>query len=84
MNKLIPTLAALVTASFPALAMGAGATDADANGDGLLTVEEVQAVYPEVTAETFSAMDANADGALDENEIEAAQAAGLMKAPSDG
>lgn len=56
------------------------ATEADANGDGLLTLDEVQAVMPEVTAESFSAMDLNADGALDAAEVEAAQDAGLMPA----
>jgi hypothetical protein len=56
------------------------ATQVDANGDGMLTVEEVQAVYPEITAEAFSAMDVNADGGLDADEVAAAQEAGLMPA----
>lgn len=69
----------------PAYAMGQSATEVDANGDGLLSVSEVQAVYPDITAETFSAMDLNADGALDDAEIVAAQEAGVMPAaPSDG
>ncbi len=59
---------------------GLAATAADANGDGLLTLDEVQAVMPEVTAAAFSAMDLNADGALDAAEVEAAQEAGLMPA----
>nr|WP_257883704.1 hypothetical protein [Roseobacter insulae] len=53
---------------------------ADANGDGVLTIDEVQAVYPDITAETFSTMDLNADGALDEAEVQSAQEAGLMPA----
>ena len=69
----------------PAYAMGQAAAEVDANGDGLLSVSEVQAVYPDVTAETFSAMDLNADGALDDSEVVAAQEAGVMPAaPSDG
>lgn len=64
--------------------MGAGATEVDANGDGILSVAEVQAVYPEVTAEQFSAMDLNADGSLDNSEIQAAQEAGLMPATNEG
>ncbi|QJF50942.1 hypothetical protein [Roseobacter ponti] len=56
------------------------ATEADANGDGVLTIDEVQAVMPEVTADDFNTMDLNADGALDSAEIEAAQQAGLMPA----
>ena len=54
------------------------ATAADINGDGMLTIDEVKAVMPEVTAESFSEMDTNADGALDAAEVEAAQSAGLM------
>jgi hypothetical protein len=56
------------------------ATDADANGDGVLTIDEVQAAMPDVSAETFNAMDLNADGTLDAAEIEAAKQAGLMPA----
>lgn len=56
------------------------ATEADANGDGVLTLDEVQAVMPDVTVETFSAMDLNDDGALDAAEVQAAQEAGLMPA----
>ncbi len=53
---------------------------ADANGDGVLTIDEVQAAFPDISAESFSTMDLNADGALDEAEVQAAQEAGLMPA----
>ena len=56
----------------------AAVTDADANGDGVLTIDEMQAVMPDITAESFSQMDTNADGALDSAEVKAAQTAGLM------
>jgi hypothetical protein len=78
------TAAALTALCLPAYAMGAGAADLDSNGDGLLSVTEVQAVYPDVTAEQYSAMDLNADGALDDAEVTAAQEAGMMPASSDG
>lgn len=69
----------------PAYAMGQSAADVDANGDGLLSVTEVQTVYPDITAEQFSAMDLNADGALDDAEVQAATEAGVMPAaPSEG
>ena len=42
LNKL--TTIALSSLCVPALAMGAGAAELDANGDGLLSVSEVQAV----------------------------------------
>ena len=70
-----------------ALGMGAMATTAfadvsamDTNGDGLLTMDEVQASYPEVTADQFSQVDINGDGAVDDAELTAAQEAGLMPA----
>ncbi|UYV39449.1 hypothetical protein N4R57_10860 [Rhodobacteraceae bacterium D3-12] len=69
-------LAALMT---PAMALTALA-ETDANGDGLLTIEEVQAAHPDVTAEAFSTMDLNGDGALDAEEVTAATEAGLLKA----
>lgn len=79
------TAIALSTLCLPVYAMGQGAAELDVNGDGLLSVSEVQAVYPDVTAEQFSAMDLNADGALDDAEVVAAQEAGVMPAaPSDG
>ncbi|NEK20926.1 hypothetical protein GV827_00730 [Sulfitobacter sp. JBTF-M27] len=78
------TMVAIATLCMPAFAMGAGAAEVDANGDGILSVAEVQAVYPDVTTEQFSAMDLNADGALDDGEVQAAQEAGMMPAPSEG
>ncbi|MEI4261179.1 EF-hand domain-containing protein [Roseovarius sp. D0-M9] len=68
-----------------ALGMGALATSAfadmssvDTNGDGMATMDEVQAVYPEMTAEEFSEIDANGDGAIDETEMSDAKEAGLL------
>lgn len=55
-------------------------SDLDTNGDGMLTLDEVQAAYPDVTAEDFSAMDTNADGALSDDEVKAAIDAGQMPA----
>lgn len=78
------TAVALAALTVPVLAISAGATEVDANGDGLLSVTEVQAVYPDVTAEQFSAMDLNADGALDDGEVEAATEAGMMPAADGG
>ena len=74
MTKSIATTFAFLASASVALS----ATAADTNGDGLLTIDEVQAVMPDVTAEAFNAMDTNADGALDVAEVEAAQDAGLM------
>jgi len=74
----VSAAAALMILGLPAAGMSAGAAEVDANGDGVLSVVEVQNVYPDVTADQFTAMDLNADGALDEAEVTAAQEAGLM------
>ena len=58
-------------------------SDLDTNGDGMLTLDEVQAAYPEITAEDFSAMDTDSDGALSAEEVTAATEAGQLPA-SDG
>ncbi|WP_415402680.1 hypothetical protein [Tateyamaria sp. SN3-11] len=79
----IATLTFMAALAIPALAMGQGAADLDTNQDGVLTIDEVQASFPEITSDAFSAMDLNADGALDADEIAAAQEAGLMPA-TDG
>ncbi len=59
-------------------AMGTAATEVDADGDGMLTIAEVQAVYPEMTVDQFNQVDANADGMLDDAEVQAARDAGMM------
>lgn len=61
-----------------ALATSAFAQDVDANGDGLMTMDEIQAAYPDMTAEQFSQIDTNGDGAIDNAEFTAAQDAGLL------
>ncbi|WP_424986565.1 hypothetical protein [Microbulbifer sp. S227A] len=71
-------LKALAALAIGLPAMAFAATEIDANGDGVLTLDEVQAVYPEISVESFSAMDLNADGTLDDAESVAAQDAGLM------
>lgn len=77
--------AAFLALTGTAFAMSGAAIEIDADGDGILSVAEVQAIYPEVTAAQFSEMDLNADGALDDAEVKAAQAAGKMPvAPSEG
>jgi hypothetical protein len=75
------TVSALLGMAMAATAWAAG--DVDANGDGVLTMDEVQAAYPNINAEAFTAMDVNADGTLDADEVAAAQQAGLMP-PTEG
>ncbi|NHQ73596.1 EF-hand domain-containing protein [Roseovarius gahaiensis] len=73
------TLAAALVA--PGFAM---AETMDANDDGLVSMSEFQTMYPDLGADIFSIIDTNADGALSEDEIEAARATGtLPEAPTD-
>lgn len=64
----------------PAFAMGQSAVQMDSNEDGVLSLAEVQAVYPDMTEETFITVDLNGDGVLEDVEVKAAQEAGLIPA----
>lgn len=44
--------------------------DADANGDAVLTFDELTSVLPQATPEEFAAVDLNADGKLNYDEFE--------------
>lgn len=71
-------LATLTSAIVLTAATAAFAEGLDANGDGMVTIEETVAMYPDVTVEAFSEADTNDDGVLDAEELAAAQEAGLI------
>ena len=76
--KVAPVAFGLMFAATPALfAQDAGP---DVDGDGMVSMEEFTAAYPELTEETFAVADANADGMLDADEIAAAAEAGVLPA----
>ena len=52
----------------------------DADADGMVTLVEAQAMYPDFTAEQFATADADASGALDAAELAAAVEAGVLPA----
>jgi hypothetical protein len=54
--------------------------DADASGNWSLV--ELQAVWPEMTKDSFAAVDANGDGAVDETELKAALDNAVLTAPA--
>jgi hypothetical protein len=65
------------------LVSGTGAfaqTALDADGDGMVTLEEVHALYPDVTAEDFAATDIDDDGMLTGYEVTLAVASGIIPA----
>lgn len=74
MIKFSLTLASLV------LAAGSVAAQAkvDADGNGLITVSEMEAALPSVTEETFVTVDTNGDGLIDRDELAAGRAEGMI------
>ncbi|RMA43099.1 EF-hand domain-containing protein [Rhodophyticola porphyridii] len=52
----------------------------DTDGDGLYSLEEVQAAMEDVTEEMFAAADTDGDGFLSEDELTAAEEAGTFDA----
>ncbi len=84
MTKQAPlTISIALALGLPTVGFALTPAEMDVNGDGVLTIDEVQAAYPDVDTDAFTAMDLNADGALDSEEVAAAQEAGIMPT-SDG
>ncbi|MDF0602482.1 EF-hand domain-containing protein [Psychromarinibacter sp. C21-152] len=68
----------ILAASTSAFALTMEETDAD--GDGALSLSEIQSLYPEVTGETFDSADTDADGVISPEELATAQEMGLLPA----
>lgn len=79
MNKFALTTAFAALAASPLAAMDT-ITEADTDGNGTYSLEELQAVFPDLTEETFATIDADADGEADLTEVKAAEEAGLLAA----
>jgi len=79
MRTLTAALAAL--AAIPAgLVLAAGTVaDMDADGNGTLSLTELQAVYATLDEAGFAAIDSNGDGGVDDAELKAALDAGTLK-----
>ncbi|MBE0453726.1 EF-hand domain-containing protein [Roseovarius autotrophicus] len=82
------TLTLTLTSLSMALGLGVGALAADfdtldADGDGYVSMAEFQEALPGVSVDAFLNADKNADGALSEEEVSAAQAEGILP-PSEG
>ena len=84
MTKFIAILLGLGLLANAALAASENAVEIDTNGDGLMTIDEVRAVFPDVSVEAFAEVDTNDDGALDDAEMVAGQEQGLIPAATDG
>ena len=69
----------------PVLALAFGTiafaqADLDTDGDGMMSFAELVVAYPDLTEETFTAIDADADGSVSEAEMSAAIEAGVIPA----
>ena len=53
---------------------------ADTDGNGVYSMEELVAAFPDLTEENFKAADTNADGSIDMEELAAAVEAGHIPA----
>jgi len=79
MKRFIPALTmATALLAAPAFAQVAASDIPDVDGNGLWSLEELQAAYPEMTEETFALIDTSGDGQVDLAEYDAAIAAGLL------
>jgi Ca2+-binding EF-hand superfamily protein len=81
-KKMLATGLAL-TFAVPAMAQEGDFATLDANGDGFVTMAEFQAMMPDVSVDAFMQADTNADGALNEEELSAAQEEGILPSVSE-
>jgi hypothetical protein len=83
MTRIALFLAPLAFAS-AALAQSALPDVPDSDGNGTWSLVELQAVWTDMTAEGFTAIDTNADGAVDKAELQAALDNAVITAPATG
>ncbi|PHP64849.1 calmodulin [Zhengella mangrovi] len=74
MKKLILALGLTALTFSPALAQDADFAATDANGDGMVTMEEAAAAGYDWSQEDFNAADTDGSGALSQEEFDAATA----------
>jgi len=84
MTKFIAILIGMGLMANSAIAQSETTIEVDTNGDGLMSIEEVLAVFPDVSAETFSQTDVDGNGVLDDDEMVAGQEQGLIPTSTDG
>lgn len=86
-RKFALAIAPAVLLAAPAIAQDAILTGeveidyVDTNADGMVSLMELQAAWPQLTEADFVAWDVNADGSLDTEELSAAFEAGYIPDP---
>lgn len=84
MKTRILTTAALALLAVPAFAQDTEADMAlDVDGDGYVSMEEVQTAFPDVSQDDFAVADTDGDGLLSAEELEAARAEELIPAEEE-
>lgn len=78
MNKTVCALA--LTFGLVGFAANAQTTVSDTDGNGVFSMEELKAAYPDLTADQFQQMDVDGSGAIDADELQAARENGVIPA----
>lgn len=80
MTRILKTLSAASITTLLALPVLASTIteEVDADGNGTLSLQEMQVAYPDMTADAFGLIDINGDGEADADEIKAALDAGYL------
>lgn len=81
MKTTLSPLVLVAALTAPMAVFAADFTSLDADGSGGITLNELQAMAPEATGESFAAADADSDGQLTEEELSAAMQAGTLSLP---
>ncbi len=77
-KTLMLTVAATTLIGLPAFAQDTLDPALDVNADGMFSFPELQAAYPAMTEDQFTALDTSGDGLLDADEVAAAATAGTL------
>lgn len=76
MKAILTTTALTLALAAPVAAQSTMDTD----GDGNVSLEELQTAFPDASTDTFAAIDTDADGVLSDVELQAAVDAGILPA----
>lgn len=71
-------IAFALTLGLSVVAAQAQTTVSDTDGNGVFSIEELTAAYPDMNAGLFGQMDVDGSGAVDADELQAAREGGLI------
>lgn len=77
MKMFVPTLAAALLVATGAFAQ---VEVDDADGDGVYSMDEIAAAFPDMTEDQFAEIDIDESGTIDADELASASEAGLLPA----